>query len=52
MLQTLQAFLILNGTAKTKLATLAFMYCGEYRKNSIIAMNTIVLTANSIKLAQ
>ena len=28
-------FVILNGTAKTKLATLAFLHCGEMMKNSI-----------------
>ena len=27
-------FLILNGTAKTKLTVLAFLYCGEFVKNS------------------
>ena len=33
-LQTLLVFLILNGTAKMKLAILAFLYCGEIVKNS------------------
>ena len=33
-LQTLLVFLILNGTAKTKLAILAFLYCGQIVKNS------------------
>ena len=27
-------FLILNGAAKTKLTVLAFLYCGEFVKNS------------------
>ena len=31
-LQTLMVFLILKGTAKTKLAILAFLYCGEIVK--------------------
>ena len=34
-LQTLLAFLILNSTAKTKLAILAFLYYGEIMKNTI-----------------
>ena len=34
-LQTLSVFLILNGTAKTKLATLVFLYYEEIVKNSI-----------------
>ena len=29
------SMLILNGTTKTKLAILAFLYCGEIVKNSI-----------------
>ena len=33
-LQTLLVFSILNGTAKTKLAILAFLYCGQIVKNS------------------
>ena len=33
-LQTLLVFLILNGTAKMKLAILPFLYCGEIVKNS------------------
>ena len=33
-LQTLLVFLILNGIAKTKLAILAFLDCGEIVKNS------------------
>ena len=32
--QTLLVFLILNGTGKTKLAKLAFKYCGEIMENS------------------
>ena len=32
--QTLLVFLILNGTGKTKLAILTFMYCGEIMENS------------------
>ena len=36
ILQTLLVFLILNGTPKTKLAILAFLYCGDIMKNSII----------------
>ena len=35
MLDTLLVILILNGTAKTKLAILAFLYCGEFVKTSI-----------------
>ena len=35
MLLTLLVFLISNNTAKTKLAILAFLYCGEIVKNSI-----------------
>ena len=34
-LQILLVFLMLNGTAKMKLAILAFLYCGEIVKNSI-----------------
>ena len=31
-LQTLSVFLILDGTAKTKLAILEFLHCGEMAK--------------------
>ena len=34
-LQTLLVFLILNGMAKTKLAILPFLSCGEIMKNAI-----------------
>ena len=34
-LNTLLDYLIFNGRAKTKLAMLAFLYCGEFVKNSI-----------------
>ena len=34
-LQTSLVFIILNGTAKTKLAMLAFLCCQEFMKNSI-----------------
>ena len=34
-LNTLLHYLIFNGRAKTKLAMLAFLYCGEFVKNSI-----------------
>ena len=33
-LQTLLVFSLLNGIAKTKLAVLAYLYCGEIMKNS------------------
>ena len=36
-LQALLVFLIVNGTVKTKLATLPFLCCGEIVKNSIYA---------------
>ena len=35
-LQTSLVKLILNGTAKTKLAILAFLHCGEIVKNSTV----------------
>ena len=35
-------FLILNGTAKTKLTVLAFLYCGEFVKNSN-GQDTVIL---------
>ena len=35
-LQTFLVFLIMNGRAKTKLAILPFLCCGEIMKNSII----------------
>ena len=35
-LQTLLVFLICNGTVKTKLAALVFLYCGEIVKYSIV----------------
>ena len=38
-LQTLLVLLILNGTAKTKLAILAFLCCGEIVKNSKVFKN-------------
>ena len=40
-LQTLLVFLILNSTAKAKLAILAFLYCGEIMKNSITTRHLI-----------
>ena len=39
MLQTLLVFLILNGIAKTKLAILPFLCCGEIVKISIELLN-------------
>ena len=33
-LQTLLVLIILNGTAKMKLAILVFLYCGQIVKNS------------------
>ena len=40
-LQTLLIFLILNGTAKTKLAILPFLCCEEIVKNSIDNLLTV-----------
>ena len=40
-LQTLLVFLILNNTAKVKLAILAFLYCTEIVKNSITTKHLI-----------
>ena len=37
MLQTSLVLLIFNGTARTQLAILAFMYCEEFVKNSVAA---------------
>ena len=34
MLQTRSVYLLPDGTAKTKLATLVFLYCGEFVKTS------------------
>ena len=44
-LQTLLVFLILNDTAKTKLAALSFLECGEILKNSTDNLEDI-LTGN------
>ena len=44
-LQTLLVFIILNGTAKTKLAKLAFLQCEEIVKNS----NGYISTRNTLR---
>ena len=43
-LQTLLVFLILNGTAKEKLAMLAFLQCKDIVKNSIVAEQAFYIT--------
>ena len=40
-LQTLLVFLILNGMAKTKLAILSFLHCGEIVKNSVVIRHVV-----------
>ena len=42
-MQTSMVLLILNGTAKIKLAILTFMYCKDFVKNSIFKVDIISL---------
>ena len=47
-LQTLLVFLILNGTAKEKLAMLAFLQCKDIVKNSIVAEQAFTSHKNNV----
>ena len=44
MLQTTLVQFISNGTAKTKLAILAFLYCGEFVKNPAVVNVDLLCT--------